>query len=136
MKKPKSRRPIVTDVTNDSPKPLSPPAAMLAIHLVEKRGLIRVVDIASDEYESGFWVLDIEKAQALIGGDVYFHSSRSDPSFFGGRVLGVRVQPDGEFAGRIVFRLRSELGHKGVRTDRTGWRMEKKVVAVNSDACQ
>lgn len=112
--------------------PSLPPSGALAIHLIEKRGLIRLLDLAADEYESGFWALGAEKAQSLVGGDVYFHSARANPSFFGGRVLGFRIQADGEFAGRVVLRLRSEMDHQGVRTGSTGWSVEKKIVAATS----
>ena len=130
MKTPKAKQPTAKRAAEEPTPAPATPTPRMAIHLVEKRGLIRVLDLAADEYESGFWLLGAERAQALVGGDVYFHAARADPSFFGGRVLGFRVQGDGEFAGRIVLRLRSDLEHKGVTTGRDGWSMEKKIVAV------
>ena len=134
MKNPKAKRPSVTKSMNEPATLSALPSGAMAIHLIEKRGLIRLLDLATDEYESGFWSLGSEKAQSLVGGDVYFHRARANPSFFGGRVLGYRIQAEGEFAGRVVLRLRSEMGHQGVKTGSTGWSLEKKIVTAASVA--
>lgn len=99
-----------------------------AIHLVERVGLMRMVDRASREYESGFWVFGQQTAEELIGGDIYFHKKRAEPSFFGGQILSFRVQPDGKYADRIIFRFRPLQSHKGIAAGTEGWGQEKKIV--------
>ncbi len=101
-----------------------------SIHLIERLGLIRPVAGSAGEFESGFWAVAEETAADLVGGDIYFHKKRAEPSFFGGRILGFRRQIEGEYVGRIIFRFRSEMDHEGVVTEREGWGMEKKIVGL------
>lgn len=42
---------------------------------------------APNEYTSGSWVISEEEAKALVGGRLYLHESKSEPSYFGGVVL-------------------------------------------------
>lgn len=99
-----------------------------AIHLIENDGRIRPIDVSADLYESGFWVVGDDVAAELKGGDIYFHSAQAAPSYFGGTILDSRRQLDGEYAGRLIFRFRADLGHKGVRAGTGGWGREKKIV--------
>lgn len=96
------------------------------IHLIEKLGLIRQIEGPSGEYESGFWKVGHRTAEGLVGGDIYFHRKRAEPSFFGGRILSFRIQPDGKYADRIIFRFRAMPSRQGVATGSDGWGMEKK----------
>ena len=98
------------------------------IHLIERLGFITKVADSSGELESGFWKLRQTNAATLLGGDIYFHKRRVEPSYLGGRIVGVRVQPTGKYAGRIVFRFRAEARCEGVTTSKQGWGMEKKIV--------
>ena len=100
----------------------------IAIHLVERVGLMRMIDPTSREYESGFWVIGQQTAAELVGCDIYFHKKRAEPSFFGGQILSFRVQPEGEHAARIIFRFRPLQSHKGVVAGAEGWGQEKKIV--------
>ena len=56
-----------------------------------------------------------------------------DTSRFGGTILGYRVQKGGEFDGRMTFRFRASMEHKGVKTDRKGWGNEKKVLGCDGE---
>ena len=101
---------------------------MPAIHFVERLGNYRCVDKSANEWESGYWVVAVDTAQRLIGGQIYLHDGQDTPSRFGGDILSYRVQQDGEFEGRLVFRFRPTAQCKGIMAGRGGWGNEKKVV--------
>lgn len=99
-----------------------------AIHLIENDGRIHRVDGPADTFESGFWKVSMALAEELKDGDIYFHRAQDAPSYFGGRIVGYRAQPDGQYAGRIVFLFRADEEHRGVRAGRDGWGREKKII--------
>lgn len=97
------------------------------IHLIEKNRHIRPVRPGHLTYESGDWTVSSEKATLLHGGMIYFHEKQSDPSYFGGRIVGHRVLPDGSpNAGKVVFVFDRMQEAIGVRTARDGWGNEQK----------
>src|SRR5262245_57201273 len=100
---------------------------MPRLHLIERDGRFERVPSTKDEWESGYWKLTDAVAASLVGGDVYFHSAQKEPSHFGGKVLGSRVQADGPFAGRTVVRFRYTKAHRSVRAGLGGWSVEKKL---------
>lgn len=104
------------------------------IHLIEQKGNIWKVKDTTDEWESGYWVVAEATAAKLVGGDLYLHSKQAEPSHFGGTILGFRVQPDGEVAGRFIFRFKATINHRGVLAGQDGWGNEKKLVGVKSAA--
>ena len=59
------------------------------IHLVEP--LNHFVKLQDNVWESGWWQLDEGQAKKLVGGEIYFHKKRQEPSFYGGTILGYRV---------------------------------------------
>lgn len=104
---------------------------MPSLHLVERLNNVRPLADAPGEWESGYWVIAEETAQRLVGGNLYLHSGQHAPSHFGGRILAFRVHNDPatpEINGRLVFRIRPTLQHKGVLAGREGWGNEKKIV--------
>lgn len=104
---------------------------MPAVHFVERLNNVRPLQGSEGEWESGYWVIADDTAQRLVGGDLYLHSGQSDASHFGGKILSFRVHCDPAnlaIDGRIVFRIKPTLGHKGVQTAREGWGNEKKLV--------
>jgi hypothetical protein len=102
---------------------------MATIDLVERKNNVHRLSGTLDEWESGYWVIAEETAQRLVDGDLYLHSGQGEPSHFGGRILGWRVHHDGsEIDGRVVFRIRPSIGHKGMVTTRDGWGNDKKLV--------
>ena len=107
---------------------------MPAIHLVERLGNTWKVQGTTDEWESGYWVVAPETAQKLVGGDLFLHSGQAEPSHFGGTILGFRVQSGGATDGRIIFRIRATVAHRGVSAGRAGWGNEKKLVGVKNAA--
>ena len=100
---------------------------MPCIHLIEKKGFIKTLPDSSDEWESGYWAVPESTANALVGGEIYFHKKQAELSFFGGRILGFRVDTDA-YAGRIVFRFRFDIVCRGVSAGQGGWSVEKKIV--------
>jgi hypothetical protein len=96
------------------------------IHLVEP--LNRFVKLQDNVWESGSWGLDDSQAKKLVGGEIYFHKKRQEPSFFGGTILGYRVHQDGEYQGKIVFQLQHSQSCRNVSTDKSGWKKDMKTV--------
>jgi hypothetical protein len=96
------------------------------IHLVEP--LNRFVKLQDNLWESGGWMLDEGKAKKLVGGEIYFHRKRQEPSFYGGTIIGYRIDPDGQYQGRIVFKLRHDLSCRNVSTDKSGWTKDMKII--------
>lgn len=96
------------------------------IHLVEP--LNHFVKLKDNVWESGSWGLDESQAKKLVGGEIYFHKKRQDPSFYGGTILGYRVHPDGEHQGRIVFQLQHSQSCRNVTTDKSGWSKDMKII--------
>ena len=51
-------------------------------------------------YKSGTWDIPLEKAKKLIGGQIYFHDTKAEPSWHGGNILDVVPGKRGEPAKR------------------------------------
>ena len=102
-----------------------------SIHLIEHLGNMKRLDGSQSEWESGWWAVSADTATRLVGGAIYFHKAKAKASFFGGNILGFRIEDIGEFAGRVVFRFRPTDGHRDVRTDARGWGFEKKIVIAD-----
>ena len=98
------------------------------IHLVEP--LNHLVKLQDDIWESGWWRLDEDKAKKLVGGEIYFHKKRQEASFYGGNILGYRVNQDGEYQGKIIFKFQHSQSCRNVRTDRSGWNKNVKVMEL------
>lgn len=65
------------------------------------------------QWESGYWAVTEQTAQRAVGGNIYLHKKQSTDSFWGGQILGYRLQDGGEYAGRIIFRFLPSPQHKG-----------------------
>lgn len=96
------------------------------IHLIEQMNGIRKLE--GQVHESGSWAVTPETAEALVGGDIYFHKKQKEPSFYGGKILGFRLETEGEHVGRIIFRFEFTPEHKNVSSGSGGWSNEKKMV--------
>jgi hypothetical protein len=95
------------------------------IHLVEPSN--HFVKIEDNVWESGWWNLDEGEAKKLVGGEIYFHKKRQEPSFYGGTILGYRVNHDGEYQGRIIFKLQYSPACRNISTDKSGWTKDVKI---------
>lgn len=89
------------------------------IHIVEAKN--NFVKLSNDEYESGCLQLDEVKAKKLVGGDIFFHKTRGEPSFYGGKILDYRVDDSNSHRGMIIFKLKYCGSSRNVRTEKTGW---------------
>ncbi len=69
-----------------------------------------------NEYTSGSWTVSPSEADALIGGTIFLHESKNEPSYFGGTVLGWfwSKRDAGAIDTGITFRLILEREAKGV----------------------
>jgi len=98
------------------------------IHLVEP--LNHFVKLNDNVWESGCWTVDEDKAKKLVGGEIYFHKNRQEPSFYGGTILGYRVEQDGEYQGKIIFQLQHMQSCRNVRTGKAGWKKDVKIMEL------
>lgn len=100
---------------------------MTVVHLVERKDNVRKTDKTKNEWESGFWLLPEETAKKLVGGTLYLHRGKQQPSHFGGRILSYRIKESGPHAGSVVFMLEAAIDCKDVKTDRKGWAKDRKI---------
>lgn len=96
------------------------------IHLIETMNNFKRLE--DKTWESGWWSLDQETVKKLVGGEVYFHRKKEEVSFYGGTVMGYRIEQEGEHRGRIVLNLRPCNTCRNVRTDKHGWSGEMKII--------
>jgi len=115
---------------------LSPKGAMIKnslmgygmkIHLIETDSMNFNL-VQNDMWESGWWTLNKDQAELLIGSEIFFHKTRTEPSFYGGIIRGFRVEPEGEKEGQIVFEFQYNKICRDIRTDRNGWARKMKIV--------
>ena len=57
----------------------------------------------------------------MIGGQIYFHERKRDPSFYGGQIVDVHRAIDGAYPDKIVFKFLFSRDCRGVRTSSDGW---------------
>lgn len=93
-----------------------------SLHLLCRDRLgIRCVDRDQDVYTSEAWAISAAEAAKIIGGRVYFHQTKADPSYFGGDVLGVEpVHGEGSDPERFILRLTAQRDAKGVAWNEAG----------------
>jgi hypothetical protein len=104
---------------------------MPRIHLIVRGASFKPV--AGDVKESWCWKIPSRTAEALVGGDIYFHKNQKGPSFYGGKILSYRVHDSDEgyapgCRGRVIFTFEYSRGHKNVLAGEGGWSQEKKIV--------
>jgi hypothetical protein len=100
---------------------------MPSLHLVERQDNVERVTDGSGDYESRYWAVSEDTSERLVGGDIYLHRAQDKPSHFGGKILSYRIHQGGEYDGRIIFRFRASMEHKGVWTGPERWGNEKKI---------
>ena len=99
------------------------------IHVIEQ--LNNFVKLPDDRWESGWWSIDESKAKKLVGGEIYFHKKRLEPSFFGGSITDYRINQDAQNQEKIVFTLQYNATCRNVKTDKYGW--SKKIKMINHE---
>ena len=58
------------------------------------------------------WAIKEDEAKALVGGMIYLHETKAEPSYFGGVVIDYRPADGAEYADRWVFTVASTLSGK------------------------
>jgi hypothetical protein len=103
------------------------PAVASKIHLICRDQLgLRCIDAKANIHTSSAWRLSPEDAAALVNGTVYFHQTKSEPSYFGGAIQSLEaieaLPGDDEIPGRqrYVLTLKSTAEAKGARWDKRG----------------
>jgi len=96
------------------------------IHLIEKFN--NFVKLQDNTWESGWWSIDESKAKKLVGGEIYFHKKQLEPSFYGGTITGYRIEQDGQYEGKIIFKLQYSETGRNVKTDKHGWSKKMKII--------
>lgn len=99
---------------------------MPSIHFVERNDSIRRRETDRTHWESGDWVITPQRAQTLVGGNVYFHRGQKERSHFGGAITGFRViaapHPN---AGRLIFEFTFDDACRDVPSPSSGWGNEQ-----------
>ncbi len=99
------------------------------VHFVENHGRLRLISPHSSEWESGYWYrVGKRTADTLIGGGIYFYRSQEEPSYGGGLITSYRIEQQGDFEGRYVFRYRALPEFVGVWAGTASWIRYKKLV--------
>ncbi|HXD90213.1 MAG TPA: hypothetical protein VNU00_04075 [Candidatus Binataceae bacterium] len=78
---------------------------MLGIHFIcpERANLH---EIEHPVHESGDWDVTAEDAASLVGGMLYLHKTKKEPSYFGGKIESFRmVTTDNSHSQRVIFRF-------------------------------
>jgi hypothetical protein len=104
------------------------------IHLIES--MHHFVKLQDNVWESRSWRLDEDKAKQLVGGEIYFHKKRQEPSFYGGTILGYRVSQEGENQGEVIFKLQYNHACRNVITNKTGWSKDVKITEPEQEKLQ
>lgn len=109
---------------------------MPRIHFIEReKHFLRIED---NIFESWCWNVPPRTAQALIGGDIYFHEKQKEPSYYGGKILDYRIHESDEGAyagcrGRVIFTFKYSREHKNVSAGEGGWAFMMKIVLDDND---
>ena len=104
---------------------------MPSIHLIKNNPDLPGIDPinpGSTTHRSGYWAVSPEIANALVGGEIFFHEAQVAPAFIGGTIICAEVQADGPYAGRIVFTFEADPFFVGVEAGPEGWNREKKIL--------
>jgi hypothetical protein len=74
-------------------------------------------DPATKTFSSGFWDIPAEDAEALVGGWLYLHPSKAEPSYFGGPISGFEqvLRDDAKRQKRIAFKFHPNASGRGQR---------------------
>ncbi len=73
----------------------------MQIHLIENAD--NFTKLRDKVWESGWWVLTEDEAKKLVGGQIYFHRKKSEPSFYGGSIRSFRIKQEDPHRGSVIF---------------------------------
>lgn len=100
-----------------------------SIHFI-CRGRLNLAVVKHPVYTTGFWAIPQDWADRLVGGMIYLHETKTEPSYFGGRVLEWRPATEADttdHAGDIIFTIEATLDAKG-----KSWRGQDHAMAWTS----
>ncbi len=92
-----------------------------ALHLInrddEHGRPLNLSKVESDVWRTCCWAISADEAAALVGGWVYLHVAKGDPSFFGGIVSAAEpmVTPEHAREDRFAFTFAAKLEGRGQR---------------------
>ena len=92
-----------------------------ALHLINRDGErgrpLNLDKVADDVWRTCCWAISAEDAAALVGGWVYLHSTKGEPSFFGGIVTAAEpvVTPEHAREDRFAFIFDAKPKGRGQR---------------------
>jgi hypothetical protein len=89
---------------------------MPAIHLLcraKRQTPSSFQNLGHPTYLTGWWKVPLVTARGLIGGTIYLHNTKQDPSRMGGEILDVVQAPPGEPKDRVGFVFRSTRSGRG-----------------------
>jgi len=98
----------------------------MQIHLIEIAN--NFTKLRDKVWESGWWRLDEGDAKKLVGGHIYFHRKKSEPSFYGGLIQAIRVEQEEPHKGSIIFEFEYREACRGIKASKLGWSLEAKIV--------
>ena len=98
----------------------------MSIHVLEP--VNNFIKLRDNIWECGWWKLDEDKIQDLIGSEIYFHKKRLEPSFYGGTIRGYRLEQEGPHQGKVVFEFEFQQTCRNIKTNGAGWSLEMKLV--------
>jgi len=103
---------------------------MAALHIVDQIDSLRRLKDSSiaHEWESGRCAVAADAAEKLIGADLYIHEGPARSSFFGGKITGFRTPEGDESGSEMIFRFQASNEHRNIKTARTGWSKDKKII--------
>lgn len=105
------------------------PKQAVALHLVEKgiyRENLSPIEGTLGEWYTGNWRISDATARSLIGKKIYLHPGQLEESHMGGEII--LFQQSSTNPKKKVIRFRELAECVGVRTARSGWGNEKKIV--------
>lgn len=87
--------------------------------------------VSMPNYTSSAWYIPEDEAKALIGGMIYFHEAKDQPSYFGGRITGYSLcHVEDDQRARIVIELTAVPEGRGQK-----WSGKKHDMAHYSGVC-
>jgi hypothetical protein len=101
-----------------------------AICLIEKKRNFLRISLDVYRFESGDWVVSIEKAESLIGARIYFFDKQADESYYGGVIESYHLSPlnPEKKQDRVVFTFLADEEGRGFKAGADGWKNDQKTI--------
>lgn len=100
---------------------------MTDIHFIETSGEYKKLGDSARIWSSGTWDVSLKKANSLIGGRIFLHTSQKGPSFLCGEIIDVEEATTGRVT--FIFRHDRSLVNTLVGENDGNWGQEQ--ITVN-----